>query len=113
MSFVPNPTQANASSNNKTNSHVKAAAALPPNFTGQGAPPSAAAENNEGADENAEDLIFKIRTYDVYWVEKSALMYRDGISKVRDFRRHRPRTCTFGDISVGFASYWMCSQNFV
>jgi hypothetical protein len=30
------------------------------------------------------DLLFKIRTFDVYWVDKEALMYKDGIDKVRE-----------------------------
>jgi hypothetical protein len=32
--------------------------------------------------------LFKLRTFDVYWVEKSALMYRDGFDKVR-FKREK------------------------
>lgn len=70
MSFVPNPTQANASNNPnaKVNSTAAGGAAAP------------------AAEEAETDLIFKIRTYDVYWVEKNALMYRDGVSKVRRSR---------------------------
>lgn len=71
MSFVPAPQQANAagannapSSNNPVNNSTVAAAAEP------------------GSD---MDLVFKLRTFDVYWVDKSALMYRDGIDKVGDF----------------------------
>jgi hypothetical protein len=64
MSFVPAPQQANAA----VNAVVSAA------------PPAAAAPPNETSD---FDLIFKIRTFDVYWVEKKALMYKDGIAKVR------------------------------
>jgi hypothetical protein len=33
-----------------------------------------------GADA-AQDDLFKMRTFDVYWVEKQALMYRDGFAK--------------------------------
>lgn len=67
MSFVPTPQQANAAvppSNNGVifNSSVVAAAAAP-----------------EISD---QDLLFKIRTFDVYWVQKEALMYKDGIAKV-------------------------------
>ena len=65
MSSVPNATQTNASnSNNKVN----------------GAAASAAAPE---IDQNDPELVFKLRTFDVYWVEKKALMYRDGIAKVR------------------------------
>merc|ERR1711957_245746 len=31
-----------------------------------------------------QELIFKRRTFDVYWVEKKALMYKDGIDKTFD-----------------------------
>lgn len=62
MSSVPNATQNNASnSNNKVNG----AAAPAPEI-----------------DQNDPDLLFRLRTFDVYWVDKYALMYRDGIAKV-------------------------------
>jgi hypothetical protein len=64
MSFVPAPQQANAAVN----------AVVP------AAPAAAAAPANEISD---YDLMFKIRTFDVFWVDKYALMYRDGIAKVR------------------------------
>lgn len=69
MSFVPTPQQANAAvppSNNGVilSSSVVAAAAAP--------------EISE------QDLLFKIRTFDVYWVQKEALMYKDGIAKTFD-----------------------------
>lgn len=70
MSFVPNPTQAIASNNPNAKVNSAAAAAAPP------------------TEETGDDLIFKIRTYDVYWVEKNALMYRDGVSKVRRAWHH-------------------------
>ena len=64
MSFVPNPTQANASNQNaKVN-----------NATGETGAPAPEISDQE--------IVFKMRTFDVYWVEKSALMYRDGIAKV-------------------------------
>ena len=67
MSFVPNPTQANASSNkvNTPAAGAAAAASLTP-------------------DEMEVDSVFKIRTFDVYWVEKQALMYRDGTTTVSE-----------------------------
>ena len=73
MSFVPAPQQANAASNNASNSNVP--------------PPSAAVATGAPATATAElsdlERLFKIRTFDVFWVEKHALMYRDGIAKVR------------------------------
>lgn len=75
MSFVPAPQQANAApsgpstgSNNaltsSTNANAAAGAVAPTELSDQ-------------------ELIFKIRTFDVYWVEKHALMNRDGFAKVR------------------------------
>jgi len=67
MSFVPAPQQANAAGANN-------------------APSSNALVNSSNAaaaaTETDQDLVFKLRTFDVYWVDKSALMYRDGIDKV-------------------------------
>lgn len=68
MSFVPAPQQANAAgSNNATPSNTQVTSV------------NAAAAATETSDMEA---VFKIRTFDVYWVDKSALMYRDGIDKV-------------------------------
>ena len=66
MSFVPAPQQANAAGANNapTSNQVNATA------------PAA------GEAENDRELVFKLRTFDVYWVDKSALMYKDGIDKV-------------------------------
>lgn len=77
MSFVPAPQQANVASANKTataksNNEV----ALNNN---NAAVAAAAAEDAAGDD---QDLIFKIRTFDVYWVDKYSLMYKAGIDKV-------------------------------
>ena len=68
MSFVPNPTQVNASNNN-----AKVVT------SGPGAAVAAATN----PDEAEIDTVFKLRTFDVYWVEKHALMYRDGLTTVR------------------------------
>jgi hypothetical protein len=67
MSFVPAPQAiaANAASGSANNAPVN---------NSSGAAPAAEGE--------AENLLFKLRTYDIYWVEKSALMYRDGFDKV-------------------------------
>jgi hypothetical protein len=77
MSFVPNPTQSNASNN--SNKVSGAAAAVPA--------AAAAPDTTANAITDDEDLLFKIRTFDVYWVEKKALMYKDGYAKVCVLRR--------------------------
>jgi len=86
MSFVPAPQQANVASanninnnnnNNKSNNEV----ALKSNNPQAAAAAAAAAEAADGL--NDEELIFKMRTFDVYWVDKYALMYKAGIDKVR------------------------------
>ena len=72
MSFVPAPQQANVASANAKNNE----AALKSN--------NAAAAAADEATGNDEELIFKIRTFDVYWVDKYALMYKAGIDKVSE-----------------------------
>jgi hypothetical protein len=73
MSFVPAPqaSAANvaASANNNSNNAA---------VTSSTAAASAAAADGQ----SDADALFKLRTFDVYWVEKTALMYRDGIDKV-------------------------------
>lgn len=68
MSFVPAPQQANAASA-KNNSNVVAS--------------STTANAGSGDAANDQDVMFKIRTFDVQWVDRSALMYKDGFAKVR------------------------------
>ena len=63
MSFVPQPQRQNANSQN----------AVTP--SGSTAP----------AEVNEAELIFNIRTFDLYFIDRSALMYKDGIAKVRQF----------------------------
>jgi hypothetical protein len=65
MSFVPAPQQANAAGANNAPTQVNTTTA------------AAAAEPQSDM-----DLVFKLRTFDVYWVDKTALMYRDGFDKV-------------------------------
>lgn len=69
MSFVPAPQQANAASA-KNNSNVVASTT------------SANADSGDAA--NDQDVMFKIRTFDVQWVDRSALMYKDGFAKSYD-----------------------------
>ena len=66
MSFVPAP-QASAANAASANS-------------AQVTTPAAAAPAADG--ESDKDLLFKIRTFDVYWVDKTALMTKDGFDKV-------------------------------
>jgi ATP-dependent RNA helicase DDX60 len=71
MSFVPTPQQANA--------------AVPPSNNGVTLTPSANVGSGAATaapEQSDQDLLFKIRTFDVYWVQKEALMYKDGIAKV-------------------------------
>jgi ATP-dependent RNA helicase DDX60 len=91
MSFVPAPQQANAAShsnnaaaaaplsNNAPSASALAAAGA--SATAGGAAAAAAAAAAEPLSD--QELIFKMRTFDVYWVEKHALMYKDGYAKVR------------------------------
>ncbi len=66
MSFVPAPQQANTANNAKSSNAVN---------SNQPPPLEAEKEDND---------LFNLRTFDVYWVEKESLMYKDGISKVSD-----------------------------
>ena len=67
MSFVPAPQASAANAASANNVAVTSSSVAAPAADGE-------------AD---KDLLFKLRTFDVYWVEKSALMYRDGFDKVR------------------------------
>mmetsp|Transcript_8802 Transcript_8802/g.21479 ORF Transcript_8802/g.21479 Transcript_8802/m.21479 type:complete len:147 (-) Transcript_8802:2-442(-) len=78
MSFAAKPTPANASNN--SNNKVSSVSAAAPTAAA-GAPPETVPDGSGEAD---QDLLFKLRTFDVYWVEKNALMYRDGIAKTFD-----------------------------
>ncbi|GKY96111.1 hypothetical protein MPSEU_000571500 [Mayamaea pseudoterrestris] len=71
MSFVPAPQQAGASSSANSNNNAVASAA-----------PTSTTPTPEGASE--WELTFKTRSYDVFWIEKKALMYKDGITKTFD-----------------------------
>ena len=61
MSFVPAPQQASAANANKNSNAV--------------APSQEPALAAEAAGQD-NDFMFKARTFDVFWVEKSALMYK-------------------------------------
>ena len=73
MSFVPTPLQASAASANNDASKVN-------NLTS--ASGGADAASAISASQSDQDLVFKNRTFDLYWVDKTALMYKDGIAKV-------------------------------
>lgn len=73
MSFVPPPQKATtAGSANASN----------PNGPGtsnvNNVPPAA----GEAAEAGTEDAFITSRTFDLYWVDKTALMYKDGYVKV-------------------------------
>jgi hypothetical protein len=75
MSFVPAVQQAN---NAAAKPSLNAAAAT--SLTTAAAAAAAAADATEIDD---KEVIFRIRTFDVFWVEKHALMNKDGYAKVR------------------------------
>ena len=68
MSFVPTPQKATAAGANPTQ-----------NASTVNNPPAA----GEAAETNGEDAFITSRTFDLYWVDKTALMYKDGYVKVR------------------------------
>ena len=78
MSFVPAP-QAPSSSNANNNGQVTKATGGSTAVTNAS---SSGAVTPEPAEISDYDLLFKLRTFDVYWVEKKALMYKDGFDKV-------------------------------
>jgi len=71
MSFVPTPLQASSATASHDASKVTSTA-------------SAVADSAGVADASTDDLIFKQRTFDLFWVDKSSLMYKDGIAKSFD-----------------------------
>ena len=66
MSFVPAPQASAANAASANNAPVISTSTAAPAADGEG----------------DMELLFKLRTFDVYWVDKSALMYRDGFDKV-------------------------------
>jgi len=68
MSFVPAPQASAANAASANNAQVTTPAAVAPAADG----------------ESDKDLLFKIRTFDVYWVDKTALMCKDGFDKTFD-----------------------------
>ena len=73
MSFVPAPQKATpAGSANASNSNGLSSTGVA-NFS------SAAAE---AAETGGEEAFITSRTFDLYWVDKTALMYKDGFVKV-------------------------------
>ena len=68
MSFVPTPQKATAAGANPTQN-----ASTVNNSTAA----------NEAAETTGENAFITSRTFDLYWVDKTALMYKDGYVKVR------------------------------
>ena len=71
MSFVPAPQKATTAGSANSNGPTSAVTNVPP----------AAGEAAE-AGGGEEDAFITSRTFDLYWVDKSALMYKDGYVKV-------------------------------
>jgi ATP-dependent RNA helicase DDX60 len=84
MSFVPAPQQATAASPPSNNGLTLTSIT---NATAGGSNSAAMAVVATSTDQPVSDydLQFRLRTFDVFWVEKDALMYKDGIAKVRKF----------------------------
>eukprot|EP00538_Stauroneis_constricta_P012852 CAMPEP_0119555370 /NCGR_PEP_ID=MMETSP1352-20130426/7612_1 /TAXON_ID=265584 /ORGANISM="Stauroneis constricta, Strain CCMP1120" /LENGTH=1273 /DNA_ID=CAMNT_0007602123 /DNA_START=127 /DNA_END=3948 /DNA_ORIENTATION=+ len=74
MSFVPAPQQAiAASSNNAAASNSKNAVNT-----------ATAGKATDDKEEEEKRDIFNLRTFDLFWVDRKSLMYRDGIDKTFD-----------------------------
>lgn len=77
MSFVPAPQKAStAGTANAINQTVNGTTNAVNNV-----PPAAGEAAEKGAGE--EDAFITSRTFDLYWVDKASLMYKDGFVKVR------------------------------
>lgn len=68
MSFVPAPQKA-TTPNSSNGPSPNAVASVPPAADG-------------AAEDGGEDAFITSRTFDLYWVDKTALMYKDGYVKV-------------------------------
>ena len=68
MSFAPAPQKAPTASNSNATNSTSAVNSVPPAADGGG--------------EGAEEAFITSRTFDLYWVDKHALMYKDGYVKV-------------------------------
>lgn len=88
MSFVPAPQKATAANANATAPNGPAPAV--------NSVPSAPA-GEAGAEAGAEDAFITSRTFDLYWVDKTALMYKDGYVKVSTMD---------GFVEIGCRSFW-------
>lgn len=75
MSFVPAPQKATTAGAANASNQINGPTGAVSNVT------SAAAEAAEAG--GGEDAFITSRTFDVYWVDKSSLMYKDGYVKVR------------------------------
>lgn len=79
MSFVPAPQKASTAGTANANQAVNGPNNLAVNNVPPAAGEAAAATAAAGGE---EDAFITSRTFDVYWVDKTALMYRDGFVKV-------------------------------
>ena len=78
MSFVPAPQKATLSLSTFNNG--------PPTGLNNVTPPAVA--EAAAAEGGAEDAFITSRTFDLYWVDKTALMYKDGYIKVSELLLH-------------------------
>jgi len=76
MSFVPAPQKATSAGTANATIQINGATSAVNNVT-----PAAA----EAVEAGGEDAFITSRTFDLYWVDKTALMYKDGYVKVRLF----------------------------
>ena len=74
MSFAQAPQKATTAGNRTANATSST--------TVNNVPPAADGAAEAGGE---EDAFITSRTFDLYWVDKTALMYKDGYVKVRDF----------------------------
>ena len=77
MSFVPAPQKATSAGAANATNQINGTTIAVNNVT------PAAAEAVEAG--GGEDAFITSRTFDLYWVDKTALMYKDGYVKVRLF----------------------------
>ena len=82
MSFVPPPQKANASGNAASSVSSNHAVIQSKGVLSKQEAALAASISTTTDDLADEESIFKLRTFDVYWVERESLMYKDGLTKV-------------------------------
>lgn len=92
MSFVPQPQRQNAN-NTTSNTTNTVSGSNNNNSNQQNAVISTTGAATTATPVDDAELIFNIRTFDLYFVDRAALMYKDGIAKVRDWVTTLPFFC--------------------